>query len=96
MTIMDLDIEQRLHSLICGRKRRNINRFMLETGCKVYLPSVWWQLQIKSKTPESHKKRSTSLVHIVGPSDLVTQAAQRLESLAQLKVIFYFKFIHCS
>jgi hypothetical protein len=82
-----MKLELTMHTLICGRGRKNIKMIESATGTAIYFPPPFPRLF--GYTPQGAQRRPDDLVYITGEnSECILRAKQRLHDLVMSTKVF--------
>lgn len=82
-----MKLELTMHTLICGRGRKNIKMIESATGTAIYFPPPFPRLF--GYTPQGAQRRPDDLVYITGESsESILRAKQRLHDLVMSTKVF--------
>jgi hypothetical protein len=82
-----MKLELTMHTLICGRGRKNIKMIESATGTAIYFPPPFPRLF--GYTPPGAQRRPDDLVYITGEnSECILRAKQRLHDLVMSTKVF--------
>jgi hypothetical protein len=86
-TVDTMKLELTMHTLICGRGRKNIKMIESATGTAIYFPPPFPRMF--GYTPPGAQRRPDDLVYITGEnSENILRAKQRLHDLVMSTKVF--------